>query len=139
MIPCISCGVPAANTRCEDCRKPHRTEQVGSSRARGYDTAHDKLSKKARALQPFCVLCLSTDDLQLDHLPEAWRRKAAGKPIRLQDCRVLCRLCNVAAGKARPDTPDGEQIGSEGVRRATGSRVRGLRRKAQGAMNGGPS
>jgi len=53
---------------------------------------------------PFCEQCGSTEDLQLDHQPSAWLRKAAGKPIRPQDVRVLCRLCNVAAGKARPET-----------------------------------
>jgi 5-methylcytosine-specific restriction protein A len=104
--PCIECGTPSTETRCDEHRAPHRTAQVGSSRARGYDAAWDRLSKRARKLSPFCEACSSTEELQLDHKPEAWKRKAAGKVIRLADVRVLCRLCNVDAGSSRPSAND---------------------------------
>ena len=70
-------------------------------RARGYDTAWDKLSKRARRLQLCCVDCGSTEELQADHLPSAWQRQAAGKAIRLADIEVVCNLCNVCRGSSR--------------------------------------
>jgi hypothetical protein len=60
-------------------------------------------------MQPFCLDCGSTDDLQADHSPEAWKRKAAGKPIRVQDITVRCGPCNRTAGAARgPNTTRGD-------------------------------
>lgn len=87
--PCLDCGVPSASTRC--------------SAHRGYDSAWERLSQRARKLQPFCSDCGSTEDLQADHSPEAWARRAAGKAIRLKDIDVVCGRCNTARGKARPD------------------------------------
>jgi 5-methylcytosine-specific restriction protein A len=88
--PCIGCGLPTPLTRCPECR--------------GYDHAWDRLSRRARRLQPFCSDCGATEDLQTDHTPEAWARKAAGKPIRLQDIDVVCQDCNIARGAARPES-----------------------------------
>lgn len=105
--PCLDCGEPSTSSRCPAHRRQHRAQQVGSSRDRGYDAAWDRLSRRARKLSPFCEVCGSTDDLQLDHKPSAWRRKAEGKVIRLEDVRVLCRLCNVAAGSSRPENVAG--------------------------------
>lgn len=106
--PCIDCGEPADGPRCPD----HTVDPKPAATARGYDAAWKQLSRRARRLQPFCTSCGATEDLQADHTPEAWARKAAGKPIRLQDIRVLCGPCNRAAGAARGntvtrgDTPD---------------------------------
>ena len=43
------------------------------------------------------------DDVRLtaDHSVEAWKRKAAGKVIRLRDISVVCRRCNSERGAAR--------------------------------------
>ena len=68
---------------------------------RGYDWRWRKLSERARREQPFCSVCLTTEDLTTDHSPEAWQRKAEGKAIRLQDIDVLCRSHNSAKGAAR--------------------------------------
>jgi hypothetical protein len=87
--PCLDCGVPSASTRC--------------TAHRGYDSTWERLSKKARKLQPFCTDCGSTENLQADHSLEAWERRAAGKPIRLRDIDVVCGPCNVDRGQARPD------------------------------------
>lgn len=87
--PCLDCGAPSASTRCPE----HR----------GYDSAWERLSKKARKLQPFCSDCGATENLQADHSPEAWARRAAGKPIRLKDVDVVCGPCNTARGQARPE------------------------------------
>lgn len=97
LSPCLDCGQPATGTRCTQ----HTLDAKGSTTARGYDASWKRLSKRARRLQPFCQSCGATEDLQADHSPEAWARKAAGKAIRLTDIKVLCGPCNRAAGAAR--------------------------------------
>lgn len=103
---CIDCGEPSEQTRCDEHRKERRNQKnrgrKTESRARGYNARWDRLSRRARKLQPFCSDCGSTDDLQADHTPEAWQRHDEGKAIRLQDIDVVCRDCNVARGQARP-------------------------------------
>ena len=87
--PCIGCGdVIPSGSLCADGRP--RDRKV-SARTRGYGTAWDRLSKRARRLQPWCESCGAVDDLQADHTPEASERKAAGKPIRLHDIRIYSR------------------------------------------------
>lgn len=98
--PCLSCGQPSTGPRCS----AHTIDTKPDATARGYDWQWTKLSKRARRLQPFCDVCGSAEDLQTDHTPEAWARKAAGKPIRLRDVRVLCGPHNRAAGAARGHT-----------------------------------
>lgn len=106
--PCLDCGEPATGPRCAG----HTTDRKAPAAARGYDAAWTRLSKRARRLQPFCSDCGSTEDLQTDHTPEAWQRKAAGKEIRLCDVRVLCGPCNRAAGAARgPSATRGGALG----------------------------
>lgn len=108
-IVCATCGTPHdRNNPCPTCpppaprrRTPAQETRRGTSRARGYDTAWDALSARARRLQPFCSDCGSTDNLTVDHTPQAWARRAAGKPIRLDDVDVVCAACNVARGPAR--------------------------------------
>lgn len=99
--PCLVCGQPSDQSRCPD----HRLDDhILTRHERGYDSRWDRLSRKARKLQPFCTDCGATEDLQADHSPEAWRRKAAGKAIRLTDIDVVCGPCNRARGQAKPDT-----------------------------------
>jgi len=95
--PCLSCGEPCAGPRCAE----HTTDPKAPAAQRGYDAAWQRLSKRARRLQPFCTDCGSSEDLQCDHTPEAWARKAAGKAIELRHVQVLCGACNRAAGAAR--------------------------------------
>lgn len=98
MKPCLTCGEPSPESRCPD----HQPDDHQRTRyERGYDNKWDRLSRKARKLQPFCSDCGATDDLQADHSPEAWRRKAAGKTIRLRDIDVVCGRCNRSRGAAR--------------------------------------
>lgn len=68
---------------------------------RGYGARWQRLSRKARQLQPFCSDCGATEDLTGDHTPEAWARYEAGKVLRLKDIDVVCRTCNGERGKAR--------------------------------------
>lgn len=107
--PCLTCGEMTDNgSRCEDCRlftrgldrrsRPDRR----SNRARGYDTQWRNVSERARRAQPFCEVCGATEDLQADHTPRAWKRRAEGLAVRVEDVRVLCGPCNRAAGEARP-------------------------------------
>lgn len=95
--PCLVCGEPASRPRCTE----HTIDTKPAASARGYDGHWTALSKRARRLQPFCSDCGSTEDLQADHTPEAWRRKASGKAIRLRDIAVVCGPCNRARGAAR--------------------------------------
>lgn len=94
---CVDCGEPSTSTRCPQ----HQTNRKGTAKSRGYDWTWAKLSKRARIMSPLCCDCGSTHDLQGDHSPEAWARKAAGKPLRLQDIAIRCGACNRAAGAAR--------------------------------------
>lgn len=101
--PCLQCGEPSDRSRCPAhrprCTKPSR-------QSRGYDAHWQRLSAKARRLQPWCTDCGATDDLQLDHLPSAWERKARGLRIRLGvDAEVVCGPCNRARGQARGMDP----------------------------------
>ena len=96
--PCNRCGdVIPSGSHCTACRPP-----VPSARRRGYNTQHDKLSRRARALQPWCSRCGATEQLELDHAAETWERAAAGKTLTLADYRgVYCRDCNRLNGAAR--------------------------------------
>lgn len=94
---CVECGTPSPGPRCPE----HTLDTKPTAAQRGYNNAWTRLSKRARRLQPFCTDCGSIEDLQCDHTPEAWQRKAAGKTIRLQDIAVRCGPCNRAAGAAR--------------------------------------
>lgn len=102
--PCLACGAPSPASWCPTCRPP---ENKPGATARGYDWTWEQLSKRARRLQPWCTDCSTTEDLTTDHSEEAWKRKAAGKVIRLSDVDVVCRSCNSKRGPARPrgDTP----------------------------------
>lgn len=102
MRPCLDCGEPSAGPRCpEHTTRPHRVDRKPHAAARGYDHQWTLLSRRARRMQPWCTDCGGAEDLQGDHLPSAWERKAAGLPIRLQDVDVVCGHCNRARGAAR--------------------------------------
>jgi 5-methylcytosine-specific restriction protein A len=102
MRPCLDCGTPSSNTRCPD----HlRHAPKPSAASRGYDNQWTRLSRRARRLQPWCTDCGSTENLQTDHLPSAWERKAAGKTIGLTDVDVVCGDCNRRRGAARGNAP----------------------------------
>lgn len=99
---CLVCGQPCQDSRCAEHQRPHRPKPCT---LHGYDWTWHKLSKRARTLQPFCTDCGATDNLQADHSPEAWRRKASGKVIRLRDIDVVCGPCNIRRGAARGEEP----------------------------------
>lgn len=120
--PCIACGTPSDQTRCPD----HQLKDTRDRQARGYDWHWDQLSRRARRLQGFCSDCGTTEDLECDHLPSAWERKAQGKPIRISDVDVVCAEHNRKRGSARPGSPRGE-----GVKSPQPS----TRGKAQGALH----
>jgi 5-methylcytosine-specific restriction enzyme A len=94
---CVECGTPSPGPRCSE----HTLDTKPTAHARGYDAAWQRLSKRARRLQPFCTDCGSTEDLQCDHTPEAWARKSAGKTLRLADIAVVCGDRNRSRGAAR--------------------------------------
>lgn len=107
---CPTCGEPTPETYCSE----HQPSSSRPSREVGYDAAWDRLSRRARRLQPWCIDCGATSDLTTDHLPSAWERKAQGLPIRLVDVEVCCRSCNSRRGAARTrgETPKGPVSGA---------------------------
>lgn len=114
LSPCLACGEPTQGTRCDRCRPQFVNAEPpskGSPRSRGYDANWDKISKRARSRQNWCTDCGSVEDLTADHSPEAWRRHAAGLPIRLKDIDVVCRRCNADRGRQRPEDPGGIPAG----------------------------
>lgn len=127
---CVECGEPAEGSRCPKHPYERRKYTDETAAERGYDGAWRKLSARARRLQPWCSDCGTSEDLTGDHSPEAWRRKAAGKGIRLEDIDVVCRGCNNRRGAARG--PGGEGRGS-----ATSTRVD--RQSSTLTSEGGPS
>lgn len=101
--PCIKCGVLGPTTTCPDHTIISERYPKDSPRKRGYTSAWDKLSRRARRLQPFCTNCGTKKDLTLDHSTEAWEAHDAGKPITMSMVQVLCRPCNARKGPARPE------------------------------------
>lgn len=103
MKPCLVCGTLTDQSRCPKHRiKRHKP----SATQRGYPAWWEKLSRDARKLQPFCADCGSTQNLCVDHSPEAWAKVQSGKRLTLKDFRngdlsVVCRKCNIARGAAR--------------------------------------
>lgn len=117
MRPCLTCGEPSDTSYCDEHDRGAWHHHEGSASARGYDNAWNRLSKRARRLQPFCLDCGSTDNLTADHKPSAWQRKAEGKLIRLVDVDVVCGPCNRARGTSRPGSDRADQ--GPGPRRRT--------------------
>lgn len=98
---CAICGELSDASKCEPHRKLRRVP-AKPPRQKGYNATWDRLSLRARTLQPFCSIPGCNDqDLTTDHSPEAWKRKEKGLVIRLQDVSVLCRSHNSAKGAAR--------------------------------------
>lgn len=102
--PCLrpSCGYLTDGTYCPEHQpKRHRP----SATQRGYDHRWSETSRNARRKQSFCTDCGipgTETQLELDHLPIAWERKAQGLPIRPGiDAEVVCHRCNVSRGAAR--------------------------------------
>lgn len=126
--PCLTCGLPSAGPRCDEHTVTHTGGPRTSARTRGYNASWDRLSKRARRMQPFCTDCGATTDLQLDHSPQAWERHDAGLPIRPGiDAEVCCGPCNRArgAGRTRGNTPthpkqDAPGLAAEGVTHCRG-------------------
>jgi 5-methylcytosine-specific restriction endonuclease McrA len=97
--PCLGCGEPVSGSRCQDCSERHRAERPfpsgkrlskATASERGYDSNWQRLSKRARQLQPWCSDCGTDSDLTGDHL--RWTARS------LEDVDVVCRSCNSARG-----------------------------------------
>lgn len=95
------CGTckPAPDHAAKEARR--RALDGKTTTERGYGWTWQKLSKRARRLQPFCLDCGSEHDLTTDHSMTAWQRIADGKTVRLKDIDVVCRRCNSERGAAR--------------------------------------
>ncbi len=114
MRPCLTCGNPSSASYCTEHEPRPWQHRDGNARDRGYSTAWDKLSRRARRLQPFCSDCGATRDLQLDHTQRTWERVDAGKVVRLRDTGgVVCAACNRrrGAGRGRTDRLEAQGTG----------------------------
>lgn len=100
MTTCLTCGELTDQAYCQD-HQPTPAPKTQSATERGYDHRWQKLSLRARRIQPFCTDCGTTEDLQCDHTPKAWERYYTGKNIRLIDVDVVCGKCNINRGPAR--------------------------------------
>lgn len=80
---CLSCGQPSKATHCAGCS---RARAHGDTTTRGYGASWQRLSRRARRLQPWCSTCGAVEDLTTDHL--RWPATT------LADVQVLCRGCN---------------------------------------------
>lgn len=126
--PCLGCGVAALLTqgRCSDCNRPLRRERAARHYARHGRRSRperdlqrgqwERLSKRARALQQFCLDCHRTsaqlaehEQLETDHTPAAWQAVLSGRAITLAMVDVVCSPCNRARGDAQPGSPRYEQ------------------------------
>lgn len=86
----------------------------GNRHARGYDNRWQRLSKRARELQPFCSDCGRSDHLTADHSVAAWQAFEQGKRITLDMIDVVCRWCNADRGAARGvDATDAYRSGGQ--------------------------
>jgi 5-methylcytosine-specific restriction endonuclease McrA len=99
--PCLDCGTPSRRARCPACQRPR------PARPKLYDWRWRKLSRAARAAQPYCSECGATTDLTADHVVPL----AAGGELHPTVVRVLCRPCNSRKG-------GGGRLLVEGGRRA---------------------
>jgi len=108
-MPCLDCGEVAPGTRCDHCRaerEARTSERRGSATSRGYDSRWQRLSARARRLQPFCTDCSTTDDLTADHL--VWPART------LADVDVVCRPCNSRRGATRGEKASRHAEGPSG-------------------------
>lgn len=116
MRTCVECGAPTEDSRCDQHKLKDSRPKPAIAQA-AYDAQWRRLSKRARALQPFCSDCGALTDLQADHSVEAWERRGRGLAIRLEDIDVVCGDCNRRRGAAR-----GENVSRPGgVTRAADS------------------
>lgn len=104
---CVECGEPCEDGRCDQHRPKQPTKP--SARARGYNTAWDKLSTRARTLQPWCSDCGTKDDLTADHL--TWPART------LHDVDVVCRTCNTLRGETPRDGRRHDERTGQGAHR----------------------
>jgi 5-methylcytosine-specific restriction protein A len=103
---CLECGeLTESGPRCEECAPSASALRGMTAAQRGYDEAWNRLSRKARRMQPWCSDAHKgpcRGGLTADHLPSAWERKAAGLPLRLIDVEVVCQGHNDERGSSRP-------------------------------------
>ena len=109
--PCLGCGEPTAGTRCPTCAA-ERQRQHDARRDRKHPhwnpTRWQKLSRRVRKLQPFCVDCGATADLCADHIiPVAERPDLA---YRVENVAVRCRSCNGRKANRPPNDQERTEV-----------------------------
>lgn len=97
MRPCLDCGEPSTASRCDEHRRADLRQRQGE---RDKTSPHwnrnrwKKLSIRLRRMSPFCELCGSTTQLQIDHIIPVSERPDLTFVV--ENLRVLCARCNGA-------------------------------------------
>jgi hypothetical protein len=119
--PCIECGEPSTESRCDEHQLQPWRHHEGIARARGYDAAWDKLSRRARRLQPFCSDCYTTENLSTDRKPA--HGSARPRASRSGSATSTWSPC--------PATSSAERLDPRGRAPRSTARDRRVRRKAR--------
>ncbi len=106
--PCLVCGQPAANTRCDE----HRVKDTRRARRRPGQAAHDPrwraLSNQARRAQPWCDDCGAVNDLTCDHVVP---KSVAPELVHcIENVAVRCRSCNSIRGNTGYTDDDAQRV-----------------------------
>lgn len=126
--PCLTCGDLSLASHCPEHTAHPPDLRRGRDRSTvGRGSAWVKLSRRARALQPWCLDCGTRQDLTTDHTPAQWSRILASLPMRLELCDVCCRSCNSKRGPAQPGSKRYELWLQSQPRGVQGSRKETLR------------
>jgi 5-methylcytosine-specific restriction enzyme A len=94
---CADCKRLTKNYRCDACAaiENARREQLrGSAAQRGYDAGWQRASKEQIERQPYCSVCLTTEDLTADHI----KPKALGGTDDPDNLDTKCRSHNSEKG-----------------------------------------
>lgn len=97
MKPCISCGEPSIESRCDE-HKIERKPQPWTIR----DTNRwQRLSRRLRRMQPWCSSCGAEDGLSVDHIVPLAH---GGDPFDVTNLQILCQSCNSTKATKRATT-----------------------------------
>ncbi|POX82189.1 HNH endonuclease [Mycobacterium kansasii] len=94
--PCLVCGEPAANSRCDEHRPKRPAKDLPRRHPHMNGAQWKRLSASARRRQPWCLDCGAVNDLTTDHIiPIHEAPELAYEPANIA---VRCRPCNSARG-----------------------------------------
>ena len=98
MKPCIECGEVGERTRCDDCFREKQSAQPRLDKSHPHENSArwKRLSKRLRALQPWCDECSTSESLQANHVVSVHERPDLA--YRPENISILCAEHNGARG-----------------------------------------